>query len=236
MYGAWLGVISRPWYVAVVGLAVVDLAILFVTTLWVWRATRAGGQIVLRALCILVAAASAMDVMDHIASVFRTDPPVISTPLSLQVDGSDITMTGDIGFPAYDALGLTLAAHPDATRLILTSDGGRIPAARGLARLVRDAGLDTHVTGTCASACTLVYVAGRVRTLGANGRLGFHGYQLNSTVRTLDPDQEQARDVAAFIALGADAGFMDRAMAVPHDQMWFPDRAELIAAGVVTND
>lgn len=58
-----------------------------------------------------------------------------------------------------------LNAVPGATTLVLTSPGGRLFETESLAALDRERGLNTHVEGTCQSACTLILLAGNDRTV-----------------------------------------------------------------------
>lgn len=100
--------------------------------------------------------------------------------------------------------------------------------------VVRRFDLATRARGDCASACTLVFIAGHSRALEPGARLGFHGYNMRSPMPGLiDPAEEMARDSAVFHAAGVDKGFMACVMAVSHREMWFPSRQRLIAAGVI---
>jgi len=111
-----------------------------------------------------------------------------------------------------------------------------VPEARGLIRLVTEHDLATVARGDCLSACTLVFMAGKTRTLGQGARLGFHSYALRSPVvaALTDVPALQARDMERFLALGIDGAFLDRIAETPPEGMWFPSRHALIAAGVVT--
>jgi hypothetical protein len=154
--------------------------------------------------------------------------------LTLSDDRRHVDLEGRIDFGVTAALAALLEAEPEVRTLRLQSPGGRVAEARGLVGVVRAFALATAARGDCASACTLVFIAGHSRRLDPGARLGFHGYALRAPVfGMIDPDRELARDSAVFRAAGVDAAFLDRAMAVPHRAMWFPARAELIAAGVI---
>lgn len=223
----------------IVGLGFADLIVLALSGAWVWRNLYrgfGGSGLIVRVICAGVFTWSGAMVLTHMGGA--AGPPDAPAPpvRSLPVRGGTIEIAGPIDFETFEALARALSGGTDLGQLVLDSGGGRIPAARGLARLVAEAGLDTHVEGTCASACVLVYAAGQNRSLGAQGRLGFHGYKLISVIETIDPQTEQARDAAFYVARGIDAEFIARALSVPHDEMWFPDRSELRAAGVVNRD
>ena len=156
--------------------------------------------------------------------------------ITLTVAGPDLHLDGVIPIGITARVAALLEAHPDITTLILNSPGGQIPAARTLATLVEDAGLDTHVAASCSSACTLVFMAGTTRTLGPDGRLGFHSYALliPSGHPNIDPAAELQRDLAYLEARGMAPAFLARIPDVAPTQMWFPTRGELIQAGILT--
>jgi hypothetical protein len=60
--------------------------------------------------------------------------------------------------------------------LTLMSYGGAIGPAMQIGELVNKRGMLTYVPGdrTCASACALIWVAGRLRTVGDTPQIGFH--------------------------------------------------------------
>ncbi|WP_209427536.1 hypothetical protein [Pararhodobacter sp. SW119] len=163
-------------------------------------------------------------------------PPAEPAPftLALSGDGRRVDLTGRIDFGITADLTALLEDAPDIALLRLRSQGGRVAEARGLVMVVRRFGLATRARGDCVSVCTLVFVAGHSRSLEAGARLGFHGYDLRAPVFGLiDPQKELERDSAVFRSAGVDADFMARAMAVPHRSMWYPERGDLIAAGVI---
>ena len=143
-------------------------------------------------------------------------------------------LSGDIDFVMFDALEDALARHGTVNRVVLDSHGGRVFAARAIARLIREYKLDTHVDGTCASACTLAYISGNTRSLGLSGRLGFHGYASQSNIQVNDASEEEAKDRATFLALGVSATFVEQMFQAAPQDMWFPSAQELREAGVTT--
>lgn len=164
------------------------------------------------------------------------EPP----PATVSAEGAVIRLEGEITLRAYSALGTMLADEKEYRALVLTSDGGNIHAARGLARLVVEAGLETVVEGNCFSACTLVFIAGSRRVLKPGGSLGFHQYRLadfEGRGRALYPDAraEQQRDRGYFEAQGIASQFIDRIYQTDHDAIWRPSRQDLLTAGVLTN-
>jgi hypothetical protein len=154
--------------------------------------------------------------------------PVVPLPV---IEGA-IVMEGEI---SYALLARVDATPVDAARTLnITSPGGLVYAARAIAQRVSRRGLATEVTGDCLSACTLVFLAGSKRHLGPVGRLGFHGYGVIPGTQPLDTRAEEARDRAFMAARGLKDDFLDRIARTRHVDMWFPDRATLRDAGVLT--
>lgn len=155
--------------------------------------------------------------------------------LALSEDRSHLVLSGDIEHGLTEKMAVLLHRHPEVAALLLESPGGNIYEARGLAILILRYGLDTHVDGTCASACTLAFIAGATRTLGQAGRLGFHSYRLdaNYPIPFTDPTEEQRRDRAFFASRGVHVRFLSRMFDAPPSGLWFPDRRALELAGVI---
>jgi hypothetical protein len=126
-----------------------------------------------------------------------------------------------------------LAKQPSLTTVILNSNGGRIFEARGLAKQIIEQGLDTHVIGHCRSACTIAFIAGKSRSLGERGLLGFHSYRLDGMMAFIDPLDEQEKDRAFFLSQGLDDSFVAEVFATPHEEMWQPRAERLLRSGVV---
>ncbi|MCC5987576.1 MAG: hypothetical protein JJT95_07830 [Pararhodobacter sp.] len=203
----------------------------------------AADEILLKALGVLAALALAIMVPAALSgdqgtaeraepATNRPEPPPYT--LTLSPGQSRIDLQGRIDFGITAELSALLEDAPGVRTLRLQSPGGRVAEARGLVTLVKRFALATTARGDCASACTLVFIAGHSRELAPGARLGFHAYAQHSQMFGLiDPAAEQARDSALFAEAGVDAEFIDRAMATPHRAMWFPGRRALIDAGVI---
>ncbi len=122
--------------------------------------------------------------------------------------------------------------------VILSSMGGNIYEARGLARLFRERGLGVVVENECSSACTTAFIGGRKRVLKPGGKLGFHQYRIEADYVVLgsDPEGEQERDKALYLEAGVDPDFVARMHTAAPDTMWYPDENDLLHAGVLTAD
>ena len=123
--------------------------------------------------------------------------------------------------------------YPEITGIILDSVGGQIYEGRGLARLIREYNLQTFSLDNCLSSCTTAFVAGRIRTLGTNAKLGFHQYKTYSLIPSINVAEEQARDRAIFVKQGVSVVFLEKIFMQPPEEMWWPEIDELVDAGVV---
>lgn len=157
--------------------------------------------------------------------------------LSVSPDETSITLEGSLELGITKRLSALLDAHPAVTIIHLTSPGGNIFEARGLATQIETRGLATSVETECSSACTLVFVAGRTRKIAVGARLGFHQYRFDTNIIILaaDPKREQERDIAAFRRAGVAPWFLDQIYQSGSQSMWYPDISELKEAGVVTD-
>ncbi len=146
--------------------------------------------------------------------------------------GRAIDFSGPITNELADAFARLLQTmQPNLVRL--ESNGGSVGAARAMAALIRVRGLSTEVSGRCASACTIVFFAGRERRLVGAGVLGFHSYSsAQSTPQAVLKTEDWDR--RTFLAGGVKPAFVEHIFSVPPAQMWFPTLEEVTAAGFAT--
>ena len=155
--------------------------------------------------------------------------------LNVSDDGNTILISGTITHGVTKKLRELLEVTPDVITVHLESEGGNIFEARGLAGLIRQKGLSTHVAQICASACTTVFMAGDRRSADAGARLGFHGYALQDAAQLprFDIEAEQDRDREFFRNQGASEPFLTRMFQTASPSIWFPDHATLRNSGVL---
>ena len=155
--------------------------------------------------------------------------------LTLTDDGHLLHLKGDFEFGITDKVEALLRQHPRVEGIVLSSDGGQVYEGRGVANLIVGHGLDTYVFETCKSTCATAFIGGAVRTLGVNGKLGFHQYRLDAGFVNplVDAGAEQEKDRRFYADQDIDPGFLRRVFDSPYDEIWFPGRDELLAAGVV---
>jgi hypothetical protein len=172
-------------------------------------------------------------------------PPSIApyspaTPLAMTLSGGNaIHINGHIGSGATARLRDLLGRNPEVKTIILSSGGGQVIEGMGIAALIRKKKLDTHVEAVCSSACTLAFLGGTNRSLSPAAQVGFHrAYRSTPTfLLKADPDGDQlVNDVMrqAYADSGLAPSVIDRTMATPSEDMWYPATNELIAARFAT--
>lgn len=184
---------------------------------------------------------------------FRVEGDRLYYDSSVSEDGED----RDIVYADVAVMRSHLRGSPDVRVLELNSTGGGHYSAMDLAALVIDFELDTHVAETCESSCVSVFLGGKSRTLARGARLGFH--QLTWSARSVeeyydkhrkrrgwatpfefaewmyeDTQTETYNRLAYMVSRGVDPGFAVQSIRKPDTSMWFPARAVLLAAGVLT--
>lgn len=140
--------------------------------------------------------------------------------------GNVVTVSGYIEFGLTKQVGRYLDQNPQVAVIRLESRGGRESEALQLGHLIKARRVGTYVSSYCHSACTYVFIAGNVRIIQKDARLGFHKGNFQS-------NQEQEKRF--FLSQSVDKAFAEKAFAVPHEALWYPSVDELIQAGVVTH-
>ncbi len=153
------------------------------------------------------------------------------------VPGTSVArLGGDMQNGTTRALEEWLDRNPGLTGIVLDSVGGRVYEGRGVARVIRERGLDTYTLEGCYSACTTAFIAGDRRYLGVDARLGFHQYRYDAGSKNLgylDSKSEQEKDLAYYRDRDIDARFLERVFDAAGDEMWFPDAGLLIEYRVI---
>lgn len=204
-------------------------------------ARAAQGGVVLSLLITLITVFSTFQTLfvysRHYAALTAPVSPNQNTDYSLSLikNNTLIHLKGDFTPGITRAVAALLQITPGIRGILLDSDGGRIYEARGIARLVREYGLQTYSVADCKSACTIAFISGSSRILVADARLGFHQYKLDSRSGHpfIDIQAEQEKDRALFVSQNITGEFVQRIFDKPHHEIWFPTPRELVAAGVV---
>ena len=171
-------------------------------------------------------------------SVQRDQLHASNYEMGVSEDGAILSLRGVIALGATKRFVALLAKHPDLRHVHLTSNGGNIYEARGIAKLILARELSTFVEQDCSSACTLLFIAGKMRGIAPGAKLGFHGYLLTnaSQLPHIDVAAEQEKDRDYFRARGVSDAFLDMMFQRSHKEIWTPDFATLRTAGVVNTD
>ncbi|MFK7993326.1 MAG: hypothetical protein AB8B87_04250 [Granulosicoccus sp.] len=153
--------------------------------------------------------------------------------ITLSADNYSLLIDGTIELGITRALKATLQQSPQVHTVILNSEGGNIYEGRGLARLIIDKQLDTHVDTLCASACIIAFSGGKVRSSSLRARFGFHQYRLEAdyTIIATDVGKEQRRDQQLLLDAGVGTEFVQGVFSQPSASMWWPALEELQDAG-----
>jgi hypothetical protein len=221
--------------------------------LWVWgivgiirsanRHTSRGGKLlwanVARVMVCISVIATGIQLQTHLlpesrlmASLAAGHDPLDMVTVEATPDGRTIMLDGTLGEGSIDKVQRVIDASPDATTLVLNSDGGRETAAEELALRVRQRHLNTLVQDHCLSACTFVFLAGIKREVADDADLGFH----QGTADGLSAMQKSIliqRMVDLYRSQGVREWFIDRIVATPPASMWYPTKEELTRAGVI---
>ena len=187
------------------------------------------------------------------AQRFVVDGDRLLYDTTVLVDGKE----HDIRYSDLEDIRNLLRQNEQIKVLEVNSSGGGHYPSMDIAALVIDFDLDTHVEDSCESSCVNVFLAGNKRTMARGARIGFH--QLSWTARSVedyynkhrerrewdtpfrfaewmyqDTQTETYNRLNYMVQRGVDAQFAIRTIRKPDTSMWFPYRAVLLAAGVVT--
>ncbi len=176
-----------------------------------------------------------VDVMPELPAMLRLaagDDPIGSLDVQLAPDGQSVTLSGPFGMGAATRFERTLKKAPQLRRVVLESPGGRLYEAHQIAGRVRALGLQTRAAGDCASACTLVFIAGSQRSVAPRARLGFHRASVPSH-NPLHDGMANRKLQALYEEAGLPSSFIHHVLQTPSQRMWFPPADELVAAGIL---
>ncbi len=184
---------------------------------------------------------------------FRVEGDRLFYDTTVLVDGVE----RDIRYSDVEDLRTVLRRHNGIKVLEVNSTGGGHYPSMDIAALIIDFDLDTHVENTCESSCVNIFLAGNTRTMARGARIGFH--QLSWNERSVEEYYNKHRDrrewdtpfkfaewmyqdtqtetfnrLDYLVKRGVDPLFAIQTIRKPDTSMWFPYRAMLMAAGVVT--
>ena len=167
-------------------------------------------------------------------SMARGVDPLGQAKFSFSPDGRSLKMEGVIGMGDGERLRQLLdsEAARELKRVELVSPGGRVREAERMATAVKAHGHASRAVGTCASACTLVFLAGQPRHLTPTGELGFH----RASTGTYNPVFEELANqqlAKTYTELGLPQPMIDKTLRTPSRSMWFVPREELLSYSLI---
>ena len=167
------------------------------------------------------------------ALVEARGPQTPPATIELGPKGDDVRLTGELQEGTAKRLAALLAANPKVSRIHLTSEGGLADEGQALGDVIAAHGLSTFVPDYCVSACTLAFVRGTARLVLEDSRIGFHSpFETGLFGAVYQGDSSEQR--AQYLAAGIASDFVDTALKVKPDDVWYPEPARLIAAHVAT--
>lgn len=141
-----------------------------------------------------------------------------------------VKLTGPITLNTSVDFDKVLSLAPNLEAIQLDSPGGVVVAALEIANKVHSLGLNTLITSkdTCASACSIIYVAGKARQ--TSGNLGVHQLSQNTSEHTpnLVAFQFVIADVLdSFERFGVDPRIIRKMLTTPPNEMYFFNEEEI---------
>jgi len=150
--------------------------------------------------------------------------------MRLLTDAQVLEVSGGLVGEAAARLREALAQAPSLRTVRLDSAGGTIIVAIEMQAAIAARGLDTEVRGTCNSACTVAFLGGKVRHAFVGSQFGFH--RASTSGQPLSVADLIVRGL--YLHAGVAEDFVDKVLATPFDEMWFPGMAEMRRAGFVS--
>lgn len=160
--------------------------------------------------------------------------PIGQAKFSFSADGRSLRLDGVIGMGDGERLRALLGSEAarDLKRVELSSPGGRLHEAEHMASAMKAHRHEARAVGTCASACTLVFLAGNPRRLAPEGQLGFH----RASTGTYNPVFEELANqqlAKTYRELGLPESMIDTTLRTSSRSMWFVPREELQAHALI---
>jgi hypothetical protein len=158
-----------------------------------------------------------------------------ATAALFDVNGQDFSILGAIEGGFFEEFQKELEKNPQVTRVVLGSGGGSVLDAIRAGLLIRAKGLETTLSASCYSACSLIFLGGVERQIWSPyPSLGFH--QVSIEGKAVDVDSEVYQLIHRYsVDMNVDPNFVLLAMmkATPRE-MFEPELAALCEANVAT--
>ncbi|MES2038403.1 MAG: ATP-dependent Clp protease proteolytic subunit [Pseudomonadota bacterium] len=182
---------------------------------------------------LLNASSSYVPQMKEFAMLASGHDSMKRVEISTSDKGDVLQLRGTIGEGSMASFADALKKNPQVKTVSLSSPGGRLREAQQIAKLIKSGQLNTYVEGECSSACTYVFLAGKDRAATPNAHIGFHQPSFPGIGGA---ELAVATDSMAkhYRAANLPEDFIQIAIHTKAEGMWYPNREEMVKAGVIT--
>lgn len=241
-----MSLLFHPSIVLIAILSLANLILLVWQVVGTWRASdiriKSGGTMIEVWICYIAILAVVIWAIVQMLDGFLSRAPTKHemmlkdyNPMELRLEGEIAYIEGELDYQQSTALINALEEDSSLKKVILKSDGGLIFAARALVQTITKYKLDTHIDDHCFSACTLVFLAGKNRTMHEEAKLGFHAYDLDTEfpIKSLNIAEEQKKDQTYMLQRGVAPYFVERVYTTSNSSIWVPTHDELRKAKIL---
>lgn len=149
-------------------------------------------------------------------------------------DGQFIRASGEIVDKDDEKLHRFVAALPPETNLlmfIMTSPGGNLREGVRLAETIRSSALDSGVIDQCASACFLMFAAGRTKYIIDDAEIGVHSASMAGGRETTESQAITTLMARAAYDYGVPAAIIGKMVTTSPDKMTWLTQEDLRSMG-----
>ncbi len=236
---------EASWLIATLTLYCVSMVISVWSIVGIWRSATSyqknGGalkwSLTAQIFALLGALGFASEFSQATLPVFQTlivragiEP--LGPPATLKVTGRTLHIDGTITHKVTERFIALIEQHPDIEQVSISSFGGRTNAAVAIASIISKRKLNTVAVGECSSACTFIFLSGKIRMFDINSTLGFHSPKILG-LSDLESRFESPEVTEAYQAAGLSEAFISKALRTPSASMWYPSDDILIRQGAV---
>lgn len=236
---------ETSWLIATLTLYCVSIIITVWSIVGIWRSATSyqknGGvlkwSLTARLLALLGALGFASEVSQATLPVFQTllvrsGIETLGPPATLKVTGRTLHIDGTITHKVTERFKALIDQYPDIDQVSISSFGGRTNAGVAIASIISKRKLNTVAVGECSSACTFIFLSGKIRKFDINASLGFHSPKILG-LSDLESQFESPEVTEAYEAAGLSDAFISKALGTPSASMWYPSDDILIRQGAV---
>lgn len=236
---------ETSWLIATLTLYCVSIIISVWSIVGIWRSAKGyqqkGGalkwSLTARLFALISALGFASEVSQATLPVFQTlivraGIETLGPPATIKVTGRTLYIDGTITHKVTERFEALINQHPDIDQISISSFGGRTNAGVAIASIISKRKLNTVAVGECSSACTFIFLSGKIRMFDINSALGFHSPKILG-LSDLESRFESPAVTEAYQTAGLSEAFISQALRTPSASMWYPSDDTLIRQGAV---